>query len=107
MNQEIAKISMCLKMKSGAEIWIDENKVNVLTKILTSGKPKFIKIGKELINSTGIDGLFSAETMQDMTKRKNGQWKCKEDFWHKRFENCDCEVEIPEYAIQWQEKKEL
>jgi len=96
MSQELTKNLMCIAIRGGVEVWIDSEKLNELQKELE--KRKFIKVGGEIINSVDISGVFKAQTMEDRTHRKNGEWKCRHEEWHGRGEKCDCEIKIPEYA---------
>lgn len=99
MNKNLAKNLMCVLMRSGLEIWIDEDKMDKIMALLE--QKGFIKIGKEIINTVDVSGIFTPETMVDFSKRKNGQWKCSEGEWHDRFDKCQCEVVIPSYAKSW------
>ena len=91
MTNEITKQQMCLKMRSGAEMWIDDDKVEKLTEILTSEKVRFVKIGRELINTVNIDGLYLAETIEKIKRIKKGDWQCQDcQRWHPRGEECGC-----------------
>ena len=42
------------------------------------------------INTADCTGVYLPEDMQDLTRRKNGQWKCKENYWHDKGIKCDC-----------------
>ena len=78
-------------MRNGVEIWKEDNRLNNLTKVLTGGnKIGFIEIDDELINSADIVGIFTAKTMEDLKRRKNGQYKCRFGVWHDKGEYCDC-----------------
>jgi hypothetical protein len=41
--------------------------------------------------------------MEDYTRRKNGQWKCKYGNWHDKGEKCNCEF----YNLTDEEKARL
>lgn len=96
MTQELAKNLICISMRNGIQIWVDEEKVDALQAQME--KAKFIKISNQIINTADIVGIFNAETMQETTRHKNGQWKCNQGQWHEKFEKCECDVEIPSYA---------
>lgn len=88
---EISKKLKCLVMRNGITIWREEERLNDLISLL-SGKEKvgFIKVDDELINSADVSGIFTAQTMEEMTRRKNGQWKCDYNNWHDRNIKCGC-----------------
>ena len=92
MNQELSKNLVCICVRNGVQIWIEkeraENLRNVLNKL---EKHHFIEFEKEFINTADIIGIFSPESMDELTRRKNGQWKCKTGFWHDRGKKCACE----------------
>jgi hypothetical protein len=46
-------------------------------------------------------GVFTAAEMEDLTRRKNGQWKCKWETWHELRQDCDCKT--PTEAVQMRE----
>ncbi|MDD4411782.1 MAG: hypothetical protein PHO58_04730 [Bacilli bacterium] len=89
MNQEITKPQKCIVMRNGAEIWIDEDKANELEIILANLKEsKFIFSDGRTFNTADISNILLPEDMEDITRRKNGQWKCKYGHWHERGEQC-------------------
>lgn len=51
---------------------------------------KFIKFSGELINTADIVGVFTAGTMEEVTRRKRGEWQCSHGKWHGRNEKCEC-----------------
>ena len=75
-------------MRSRIEIWVEKEKAEKLINLLGTTKTKFVEIENEIINSADIEGVFSAKTMEDLTRRKNGQWKCNLGYWHQRGEKC-------------------
>ena len=87
MTTEITKNLMCILMRSGIEVWVDEAKVDeVIAKM--EGKSIF-RIGNQVINPADISGIFDPKVMKDNWYRKNGYWKCeKADYWHRRNEEC-------------------
>jgi len=79
---ELTKNLMAIVLRNDIEIWAEEDKIKNLQKILTMGKEsRFIEIDGEVINTADISGIFSAKTMEDITRRKNGQWKGKDGKW--------------------------
>lgn len=85
MTNEISKRLMCILMRSGVELWKEEDRI----KDLNFEGVKFINIDGEKINTADISGIFSATTMEETNRRKNGEWKCKYNNWHNRNERCE------------------
>ena|SRR3990167_823370 len=99
MDKQLAKNLMCICLRNNVEIWAEDEKIKNLKKVLMAVREsKFIELENEVINSADILGIFDAQTMEDKTRRKNGQWKCKADYWHEKFEKCECNISIPSYA---------
>ena len=89
MTNEITKKLVCIVMRNNVEIWVEEERIESLRKALPLLKEhKFIGIDDEMLNTADIVGIFSAQTMEDTTRRKNGQWQCKYNYWHERGEQC-------------------
>jgi hypothetical protein len=93
MNNELSKSLMCVQMRSGVEIWLEEDKAsnlqNALQSITTS---KFVMLpdGRQTINTADIVGVFLASTMEETTRRKLGEWKCASGNWHQKKGECSC-----------------
>jgi hypothetical protein len=89
MNQDLSKKIMCISIRGGVEIWAEEDKIANLKKVLMStSQSKFVQLDDEVINTADITGIFGPATMEEVTMRKNGYWKCKWNFWHKKFDDC-------------------
>lgn len=85
----LSKKLKCVCLRNGAEIWVEEEKIRSLFENLQLlNKHRFIKIGDEIVNTADIIGILSAETMEEIERRKMGQWKCKYGFWHQKGEEC-------------------
>ena len=101
MTQELTKNLMAVLIRGGLEIWIDEDKLEVIKQAME--KKSIIQIGSNIINAVDIMGVFEAEVMADKTHRKNGEWKDEDGewrlqgdwqcsyggYWHKKFEKCE------------------
>ena len=92
-TNEISKNLKCIVMRNGIEIWKEADRINDLSEKLIKGKVGFIMIDNEIINSADISGIFSPQTMEETTMRKNGYWKCKYGKWHERGKKCECRFE--------------
>lgn len=89
MTEKITKQIMCIKMRSGVEIWVEKAKAQKLIDLMGTAETRFVDIDGEIINSANVEGVFGAKTMEDNWHRKNGYWKCKQgNYWHKRNEEC-------------------
>lgn len=88
---ELSKELRCVSVRGGVEIWVEKERVEQLEKILTSSdRHGFIKFGDEVVNTADVVGIFTPATMEEVTRRKNGEWKCKQGNWHERREKCGC-----------------
>jgi hypothetical protein len=91
MTTAITKKLMCVQMRSGVEIWVEEERIQKLQTLLDRiTGTKFITFDDQTINTADIVGIFLAPTMHDYTRRKNGEWKCQNNHWHGRGEKCNC-----------------
>lgn len=87
---------MCIKMRSGAEIWVEKSKAQKLIDLLGATESKFVDIDGEMINSASVEGVFSAQTIEELTRRKNGQWKDTKGIWQNRGSiECKCGTILP------------
>ena len=90
MTQELSKDLVCIVIRGGIEIWVEQERAEILKQSLLSDKcPQFINYENKLINKADITGIFDALVMEEKTRLKNGQWKCQYGTWHDRFEKCD------------------
>ena len=89
---ELSKTIVCLQMRSGVEIWLEEEKYNGIKRALMSiEQSTFIEIDERVVNTADIVGIFTPADMDSFTKRKNGQWQCSAaGFWHDKGQKCDC-----------------
>ncbi|MDE2016024.1 MAG: hypothetical protein KGI72_05875 [Patescibacteria group bacterium] len=89
----------CVSLRNGIEIWCEQDRLRDLESALLLGKGGVAKIGEDLINLADIVGIFSASTMDSVTRRKNGEWKCKNGKWHDKGTKCDCPREMTSAEI--------
>ena len=91
---ELTKSLRCIVMRNGIEVWIEDEKLENLKKVLlSSDKHSFIEVEGKILNTADISGVFSPQDLEEMTRRKNGDWKCKFDNWHAKRERCQCNAE--------------
>ena len=91
MSKEISKELTAVLMMSGVVMWVEAERATRLRAVLSSRDlPKFVEFEGELINTSSIEGVYSAATMADLQRRKQGQWQCQKGRWHDRNEKCEC-----------------
>ena len=91
MTNEIAKKEMCLLIRSGVEIWVEEEKAIKIGKDLESSMAKFLIVDGNYVNTSDIVGIFTPKNMDELKRRKQGQWKCKHNNWQpKDISQCSC-----------------
>jgi len=89
--KSLVKNLMCIVIRGGIEIWIENDKAEKLKNILLNTKDKkFVEIDGEVFSTFEVVGILTPQTMADKTRRQNGEWKCKENTWHKKKEECAC-----------------
>lgn len=89
---EVSKELKCISMRNGVEIWAEKERLEKLQNSLVGIKEsKFVFLDEQMLNTADIVGIFDAKTMEEVTHRKNGQWKCEYNNWHNRGTKCeDC-----------------
>ena len=92
MSTELTKNLYCIQLRTGVEIWVERERVERLQKILESvNSSKFIMFEDQTINTADIVGIFTAQTMEELIRKRNGEWKCsKKSRWHKKGDECAC-----------------
>jgi len=58
MEKSLSKNLMCVLLRGGVEIWVEQEKIEPLTKAIE--KKEIIRIGNNIINSVDITGIFEA-----------------------------------------------
>ncbi len=86
---KLTKELKCICMRNGIQIWKEAER---LEGINFEGI-KYIDIDGEKLNTADILGIFNAQTMEELTRRKNGEWQCKWNKWHSRYGDCGCASE--------------
>ena len=91
MTNEITKKLMCVYIRNGIEIWLEDDRLEKMKQILQGGGgSKFIEISGQFINTADIVGIFTPESMADLVRHKRGDWRCKHGEWHVKNEYCEC-----------------
>lgn len=90
MNELSVKLK-CVLMKNGVMLWVEESKAITLQGVLDNlTSHMFIRFNGRSINTAELNGVYEASDIEDMTRRKNGQWQCPSGSWHERNEKCGC-----------------
>lgn len=89
---KVAKTAVCLSVRNGVEIWMEADRAETLISALhgPNSNQQFFFFEGQMINRADIVGIFSAETMGAVTRRKNGQWVCQYGTWHEKKSTCEC-----------------
>lgn len=103
MSMELSKNLMCIIMRNGIEIWVEREKSEKIQQVLSQTREsKFVQFEGQMINTADIVGIFNATTVEELTRRKNGQWQCNFHEWHEKNKKCDCAL----YDYPGMKKKE-
>lgn len=81
----------CVIIRGGIELWIDTDRADRLAEALKSASaPKFIDVDGQYVNTFEILGIFTAASIEEKNRRRNGQWKCNKGNWHEKAQGCGC-----------------
>lgn len=112
MRQDITKNQICLLLKNGVQFWMSQEKSDLLYETIcptdpNKARPEFIRLGDENARffRTEISGFFTPLQVEELTRRKNGQWQCQNRTWHDRFTKCECINQETRFAVQTLEEK--
>jgi len=82
---------MCLVMRNGIEIWVDQKKGESLGASWGNDKTNIIQIAGCFINPVDLMGIFTPQALDEHHRMKRGEWRCKYGFWHSKAETeCNC-----------------
>ena len=91
---QLSKNLVCILMRSGVEIWVEAERAESLKNQVEGAKASmFVRYENQFINTADISGIYTADVMADLSRRKNGQWQCTKGKWHDRGRKCECEHE--------------
>lgn len=99
MTHNIAKKQRCIVMRNNIEIWIDEERIPNLIKLvgtmLNTGNRGLVELDSgDIINPAEIVGILTPDAVDTKHRLARGQWKCKYNSWHNRNEQCSCHESI-------------
>lgn len=91
MNQLTDK-TKCLLTREGVEIWINDDQEQKIFNITQDGKNRLIEVDGEKMMTSQISGIYSAQKIQELRRKKQGWWQCELCHrWHPREEQCGCQ----------------
>ena len=93
----------CIVIRGGIHLWIPEEKLPNFDEQYQAARSDggLMRYDGQRINPADVVGVFSAASMEEATRRRNGQWTCQYGNWHDRGEKCLC---IPKDRAEWNEK---
>lgn len=107
-SSSLAIPERCLLLKNSIQLWVSEAQAEVLLKLLSSKQSEYVTVQGQVFSSSEVNGIFTPDKMDEYTRRRNGQWQCKEREWHERGERCGClaaKVKAKKDA-EWEEYKQ-
>ena len=100
--KELSVPSKCVVFRNGIEVWIPEGEKlakfeNALDNLQNH---MFVAWEGRRMNTADMVGIYLPSDMEDMKRRKNGEWQCKKGVWHERHQDCSC-VSSREDDVRW------
>jgi hypothetical protein len=93
MTNQLENLQKVIVMRNGIEIWTDSTKAERFQADWAGGQVKgAIGFEGRTLNTADILGVFTPQDLADLTRRKNGEWECKQNKWHMRNTKCDCMI---------------
>lgn len=90
MSTELSLSMQCVVLNGNIEKWIEEDKARIIRQAIKDGA-KYVEIGNEIFNTFSIVGIFEPSTMEERSRRKNGEWQCEHGaWWEKGDRKCQC-----------------
>lgn len=93
--KEITKNLMIILVRGGVEIPIDNENLPALQERIAKGT--FVQIDNNLINTKDIVGVFKPEILDEMQRKRRGQWLDRNGIWRdKSDKECgNCKNIVP------------
>ncbi|MFA5967606.1 MAG: hypothetical protein WC805_03830 [Patescibacteria group bacterium] len=113
MSTELANQQMCICLRGDFEVWVDKDRAEKLQNLLENNTGRqYIQMDDRTINTADIVAILRPQDMEDRTRRKNGERKCKYGEWHEARGICECgknKIVNPDLHIlddaQWEKTK--
>lgn len=88
MKSELSTQQKVVITRNGATFYIDLDRADRLQKMLLDpNKPDYIELDDTLIAIREITMVAPAIKVEEMNRRKKGEWQCAKGHWHSREEN--------------------
>lgn len=94
MSKSLSKDLAAVVMMSGVIIWVERARLEKIEELFALPRdkwPQFIEVDGEKVNPSRIEGIFRSSRLEDLQRRKNGQWQCDRGSWHDRAKKCECD----------------
>ncbi len=94
---EVAIQKHVVVMKSGLSILVSpETSERISNHLVNQGGHSFLKIAEtgQVINTAEIEGVYTPEKHAEMLRIKGGEYLCSYNRWHKKREQCECQIEL-------------
>lgn len=88
MTSELSTQQKVVITRNGATFYIDLDRADRLQKMLLDpNKPDYIELDDTLIAIREITMVAPAIKVEEMNRRKKGEWQCARGHWHSREES--------------------
>lgn len=88
MTNEISTQQKVVITRNGSTFYVSLDRADKLQLLLLSpNKPDYIELDDTLIAIREITMIAPASKVEDLNKRKQGQWQCQHGHWHTREES--------------------
>lgn len=88
MKSELSTQQKVVITRNGATFYIDLDRADRLQKMLLDpNKPDYIELDDTLIAIREITMVAPAIKVEEMNRRKKGEWQCAKGHWHSREES--------------------
>lgn len=95
-STELTDQTRCVVLRSEIEIWITPEQEHELVGALNR-EVLFVRIEGNFISRHEIRGIFSAEAVVEIRRRKNGEWQDRTGVWRRKGERvCSCGNSVPD-----------
>jgi len=91
-------------MRNEIEIWVDEEKAEMIGQSLIQQPKGLFKCENRFLNGADVLGIFRLEDLEDMRLRQKGWWQCRKGYWHAKNEDCNGHREIINHIDQRSEE---
>lgn len=95
-------------LHTGAVLWLPATRALNLIKALESDAcPKSLEINGQWVATSSVAGVYTAQEMRNIARRKAGEWQCEYQNWHPRGDReCGCRAELMRRKRQEEEQRQ-